>query len=71
VESSGVGGQLVRIADGKEYAVAGSKGCFWIESDMAAAKGTDLEIDMSYFEALAEQAKATIEKFGSYEEFVS
>jgi len=70
-ESSGVGGALVRVYDGKEYAVAGTKGFFWIEEEMARAKGLDLDIDMEYFEKLALDAKAQIEKFGSYEEFVA
>jgi len=68
---SGVGGTLLRVADGKEYAVAGTKGYLWIESEMANTKGEDLEIDMSYFEKLADDARATINKFGSFEEFVA
>jgi len=70
-EASGVGGCLLRVYEGKEYAVGGTKGYFWVESDMANQMGLDLEIDMSYFEKLAEEAKATIEKFGSYDEFVA
>jgi hypothetical protein len=70
-ESSGVGGTLVRVHDGKEYAVSGTKGYLWVESEMANAKGSDLDIDMTYFEKLATDAKNTIEKFGSYEEFVA
>jgi len=70
-ESSGIGGQLVRKFEDKEYAVAGTKGYWWIESDMAKHMGVDIEIDHSYFEKLVEEAKATIEKFGSFEEFVA
>ena len=70
-ETSGVGGKLLRVHDGKEYAVGGTKGYLWIESDMANTKGEDLEIDMSYFEKLADDARATINKFGSFEEFVA
>jgi hypothetical protein len=69
-EASGVGGQLVRKFDDKEYAVAGTKGYWWVESEMANGM-VDLDIDYSYFEKLVEDAKATIEKFGSFEEFVS
>jgi hypothetical protein len=69
-ESSGRGGTLLRVYDGKEYAVTGTKGYFWIESEMANNM-PDLEIDMSYFEKLVDEAKATIEKFGSFEEFVA
>ena len=70
-ESSGVGGTLVRVFDGKEYAVAGTKGYLWVESEMANRMGQELKIDMSYFEKLAADAKAAIEKFGSFEEFVA
>lgn len=70
-EASGVGGTLVRVYNGKEHAVSGTKGYFWVESDMANNMGLDLDIDMDYFEKLADEAKATIEKFGSYEELVA
>lgn len=70
-EASGVGGKLMRHNDGKEYAVTGTKGYFWVESDAAKARNMDLEIDISYFEKLVEEAKATIEKFGSFEELVA
>jgi hypothetical protein len=70
-EASGVGGRLMRKVDDKEYAVAGTKGYWWIESDMANRMGMELDIDHSYFQKLVEDAKATIEKFGSFEEFVS
>jgi hypothetical protein len=70
-ESSGVGGTLVRVYDGKEYAVPGTKGYFWVEAEMANRMGLDLDIEIEYFEKLALEAKAAIEKFGSYEEFVA
>lgn len=69
-EESGRGGKLVRIHDDKSYAVTGTKGYLWVESELA----TDLEyeeIDLSYFERLVDEAKATINKFGDFEEFVS
>lgn len=70
-ESSGVGGRLMRRFNDKDYAVAGTKGYFWVESDVAKVRKLDLDIDLSYFERLVEEAKATIEKFGSFEEFVA
>lgn len=70
-ESSGVGGRLMRHFDGKEYAVAGTKGYFWVESDAAKALNMDPEIEITYFDRLVDEAKATIEKFGSFEEFVA
>jgi hypothetical protein len=73
-EESGIGGKLMRHFNGKDYAVAGTKGYFWVESD-AVKNGswnfTPEDIDMSYFESLVEAAKAQIGKFGSFEEFVA
>lgn len=70
-EASGAGGTLVRKVDDKEYAVSGTKGWFWVESDMANSMGQEIDIDYSYFEMLVDDAKKTIEKFGSFEEFVA
>jgi len=63
------GGNLYRVQDDKRYAVAGTKGYLWVETEMAESLGFDA-IDMEYFEVLANEARATIEKFGSFEEFV-
>lgn len=76
------GGVLFRVADGKRYAVTGTKGYFWAESDVAKEIGwTDAEptekddgrvvVDMSYFEHLTNQAIKTINKYGDFEEFVN
>lgn len=70
-EESGVGGKLMRRFNDKDYAVAGTKGYYWVESDAARARNMDLDIDLGYFERLVHEAKETIEKFGSFEEFVS
>jgi hypothetical protein len=59
---------LLRIKDDKKYAVTGTKGYLWIEAEIAQAKG--LEIDVSYFEKLKDDAIKAIEQFGSFEEFV-
>ena len=71
VEGTAVGGKLLRIHEGKEYAVTGTKGYLWAETEMMNQRKPDnFVVDVSYFEGLAEAAKAKIEKFGSYEEFV-
>lgn len=64
------GGILYRVFEEQNYAVAGTKGYLWLESDMAEALGPDA-IDMSYFDRLIETAKTTIAKFGDYEELIS
>ncbi len=65
------GGVLWRIKEDKHYAVAGTKGYLWMEAELARLKGDEVEIDMSYFDNLADEAKKTIEKFGYFDEFVS
>lgn len=71
VEEAG-GGLLLRVHEDKQYAVAGTKGHFWIEASMAEEMGVGNEdqIDMSYFDNLADAAIRAIEKFGSFDEFV-
>lgn len=66
------GGELVRVVDDKTHAVSGTKGFFWMDAEIAQSKFKEpmLELDMSYFEKLADSAMKTIEKFGDFEEFV-
>jgi energy-coupling factor transporter ATP-binding protein EcfA2 len=63
------GGTLYRVKDDKYYAVSGTKGFQWIDAELAQTI-PDLQIDMSYFAKLANEAVKTIEQFGSFEEFV-
>lgn len=63
------GGILYRVADGKSYAVTGTKGYFWVEAEKASTLPFEA-IDLDYFENLVEVAKATIGKFGDFEKFV-
>lgn len=68
---SGMGGILYRVADDRLYAVTGTKGYLWVEAEVVKGlKNEDPFIDTSYFEKLADDAIKTIEKFGSFEEFV-
>jgi hypothetical protein len=66
------GATLFRFNDDKYYAVAGTKGYLWMESDAAVEAGErdDLDIDTTYFEKLKDDAVKAIEKFGSFDEFV-
>jgi hypothetical protein len=64
------GGTLYRVKDDRFFAVAGTKGYKWIDAEIARSM-PNLKIDMSYFEKLKDDAIKTIEKFGSFEEFVN
>lgn len=70
------GGELIR--DGKDrqgnpryFAVGGSKGYRWLESEMVKELGKEENIDTSYYENLATEAAKAILAYGDYEWFVS
>jgi hypothetical protein len=71
------GGKLYRVneVDGemKYYAVAGTKGHLWMEADTAEEAGEkdELQIDMTFFDKLKDEAVRAIEQFGSFEEFIT
>lgn len=65
------GGELKRHDGEKVHAVTGTSGYKWLESDAVKASGKDIEVDTNYFEGLVDKARAAIEKFGSFEEFVA
>jgi DNA polymerase elongation subunit (family B) len=71
VTAASGGATLYRIMDGKQYAVSGTKGFLWMEAEMAKSLGDKVEIDMTYFEKLADQAADTIWKYGNYDDFCS
>lgn len=64
------GGILYRVKDGKGYAVTGTKGHLWKEAELAKGIPFD-EIDMDYYERLAEEAFKAIDYYGSFAEFVT
>lgn len=68
-------GRLYRVnnvnGEDKIYAVTGTKDYLWTEAEMAKTLGTELQIDMSYFEGLAEEARLTIEKYTGFGALVS
>lgn len=68
VEEGQNGAVLYRVVEDKHYAVTGTKGHLWLESEMALS--SNAKIDMSYFEGLVDDAIQTINKFGEFEEFV-
>lgn len=66
------GGILVREKkDGSGYdAVNGTKGYRWLESEVVRSSNKGDDIDRTYYNALADDAVETIDKFGSFEKFV-
>jgi energy-coupling factor transporter ATP-binding protein EcfA2 len=63
-----IGGRILLRIDGeKEHSVTGTKGFLW-ELDYVAFE-KEMDVDMSYFQELVDEAMRTIEKFGSYAEF--
>jgi energy-coupling factor transporter ATP-binding protein EcfA2/DNA-binding ferritin-like protein (Dps family) len=64
------GGALYRVKEGKTYSVAGTKGYTWVEAEFAK-KLKAKEIDLSYSDKLVHEAIQAINKFGSFEDFIS
>lgn len=64
------GGILCKEANGKYNAAVGTKGYRWLEAEIVKLAHKEDDIDMTYFEALADKAKETINKFGDYDIFV-
>jgi len=65
------GGLLMREKDGKYYAVTGSKGYRWLESEMVRELKKEADIDRSYYDRMVDEAVKDISKFGDFEWFVS
>lgn len=64
------GGKLLREKDGKFYAVTGTKGYNWLESEMVKTLGKEDDIDISYYTKLADSAVKAIEKYGDIDKFI-
>ena len=65
------GGVLYREKDGKFYAVGGTKGYRWLESEMVQELGKEYAIDYTYYEKMVEEAKETIYEYGDFEVFAT
>lgn len=63
------GGLLMREKDGRYYAATGTKGYRWLEAEQVKLLGKEADIDERYYISLADAAKETINKYGSFEEF--
>jgi len=64
------GGMLLRIKDDKQYAVTGTKNYRWVEAEHAKDMPLD-NIDMSYFERLADEAEKAIDYWGPFATFTA
>lgn len=65
------GGLLMKSSNGTVYySVSGTKGYRWLESEIVATMDKQDDIDISYYDNLAEEAVKAIGQFGSFEEFV-
>ena len=65
------GGLLMREKEGKYYAVTGTKGYRWKEKEVIEQNDWQDQVDMSYFDRLAEEARNAIGKFGDVDTFIN
>lgn len=64
------GGTLYCYRDGKRSSPSGTKGQLWMEAEAVKDSGLSEDIDISYWRKQADKAIDTINKFGSFDEFV-
>lgn len=65
------GGRLIRMVDGKPYAVNGTKGYRWLESETVAKLNMKNDIDVWYYDKLVEDARNAVSKYGDFDAFVN
>ena len=65
------GGILLREKDGKYYAATGSKGYRWMESEIVKSLNKEKDIDRDYYNAMVDDAIASISEYGDFEWFAS
>lgn len=64
------GGLLLRGDAGRYTAATGSKGYFWMESEIVRALDKEKDIDRAYYAKQVDEAVETISKFCDFEQFV-
>ena len=64
------GGELFREKEGKYYAVGGTKGYRWMESEMVKEIGVADHIDKSYYDKMVDEAINDISKYGDVTMFL-
>lgn len=65
------GGIMLRMKDDKSYAVTGTKGYRWMESEVVTRLNKEDDIDMNYFNTLVDNAITHLSEFGDTEWFLS
>ena len=63
------GGVLYRYHEGKYYAVAGTKGYRWLESEVVKTLNKQEDINRVYYDKLVDSAADTISQYGDLESF--
>ena len=71
IKSGCGGGELLRIYNDKSYAVTGTKGYRWLESETVKNCKKEKDIDLNYQRSLVDAAIEDISKFGDFEWFIS
>ncbi len=69
----GVGKELLCLRNDKYVAPTGTKGYYWLESEVVKNNGLEDSIDISYYESLVNEAVSTITAYaldGGYEGFI-
>ena len=64
-------GELCRVDNGKIFAVTGTKGYRWLESEVVRRENLFDAVDRSYYNNLVDEAIKSISEYGDYEWFVS
>lgn len=71
MEDGAGGGVLYSLRDGKYYAVTGTKGYHWLESEVVKTLGKEDRINKEYYICLVDEAKETIGQYGDFEMFAN
>ena len=70
IEGTPGAGPIYRVQDGKNYAVAGTKGYLWMESGKVKEYGLEDHIDMNYFDKITHDAESDLIAFGDIQAFL-
>ena len=65
------GGVLLAQRGNKYYAATGSSGYRWLESEVVKKLNKEDDIDISYYDSLAQAAIETISQYGDFNEFAN